>query len=119
MLENTKIEGVFNLYQYLCIFLITVVLNTIVRFFSVRKYASIKLNSVDPSNQIAIGFLPELGPFYSKLGNYGPKNYIGLPDDVYKTINSWFVSCFSIGITVVLIVLIADLILHYFDKENI
>ncbi len=108
IVDKTKIEPVYNGYQYALVFLIAVILNTIIRFFSVRKY----MDLVQQGSTGVYGFLPELGPYYTKISRYGPQNYIGLPDEFHKTINSWFVSGLLIGTFTVLVLLVSDITLH-------
>ncbi len=113
IVDKTKIEPVYNGYQYLIVFLVAVILNTIIRFFSIRKYTDmVQQSSSGSMGSTVYGFLPELGPYYLKISRYGPQNYIGLPDEFHKSINSWLISGVLLGTFVVLVVLIADITLH-------
>ena len=65
--EKTKLEPVYNGYQYLIIFLlIAIIINPIIYFFSSRKYYA--LIAQPPQN--VIGFAPQLYNVYHSLGKY-------------------------------------------------
>ena len=111
-MSGTKLEANYNAYQYLIVFLLAVILDIIVHFFSCRKYAALKAGSD------TIGFLPQLKLYYDVLAKRGPLEYTQGVDTMYNSINSWLLGALIAGITCTLIVILADLILQIIDYRN-
>jgi len=100
------------LYQYLLVFVIAVVLDTFIYFFSSRKYTALK------SGTDAMGIAPELMVFYRSLAKRGPFPYTQGSDTFYNSCNSWLLGALLLGFTCTIIVIIADLILQIIEWKN-
>jgi len=99
MFEGTQ------LHPYLLVFLVAIVVNSVVQFFSMRKFTAMKAGGD------ALGFAPHLAVYYRSLGKYGP--FPSTPEDsMYSSINSWLLSSLIAALLCVLIVLIADIFLY-------
>jgi len=112
MFETTTLAPVYNGYQYLFIFIVAIVLDMIVHFFSSRKYYAIK-NQTD-----AIGFAPELMVYYRSLCRKGPLSLDGGPESFYAGCNSWLIAALIAGTTAVVTLLITDLVLQAINYRN-
>jgi hypothetical protein len=106
MFETTKLSPVYNGYQYLSIFIVAMIIDLIVHFFSSRKLTALK------SGTDAFGFAPELMVYYRSLCRKGPMPIDGGPDSFYASCNSWLMGVLIAGILAVFLLLIADLFLQ-------
>lgn len=115
ILENTKLEPVINLYQYLIVFLIIfVVINPIVYFFSSRKYHGIRMN---PPVEV-YGFASNLYPFYRSLGEYKLVSKYISDTPSGTTYDKVITGGLVFGIIVVVILIITDIILYLIDSKD-
>jgi len=111
MFENTKLSPCFNGYQYLFIFIVAIVLDLIVHFFSSRKFNALKAGTD------AFGFAPELMIYYRSLCRKGPFP-VDSPESFYSSCNSWLLGAIIAGTAAVFMLLIADLILYGVEYKN-
>jgi hypothetical protein len=111
MFETTKLSPVYNGYQYLIVFLVGIVLNLVIYFFSSRKYYALTTRTD------AIGFAPELMIYYRSLGKKGPFPSSG-SDSFYNTCNSLLMGSLIAGTMCIIVVLLTDLILQAIDYRN-
>jgi hypothetical protein len=112
MFESFQLKPSYNGGQYLLIFIIAIVLDMIVHFFSSRKYYALK------SGTDVTGFAPELMVYYRSLHRKGPLPVNDGPDSFYSTCNSWIISALITGSIAVLTLLLTDLILNAIDYRN-
>ena len=112
MFENTKLSPVYNGYQYLAIFIIAMIVDLIIHFFSARKLNALK-NGGD-----AFGFAPELAVYYRSLCRKGPFPIDGGPESFYAGCNSWLLGMLIAGTLAVFVLLIADLVLQAVEYKN-
>jgi hypothetical protein len=112
MFETTKLKPVYNGYQYLFIFLVAVVFDLIIHFFSSRKYNALKAGTD------AIGFVPELAVYYRSLCRRGPFPTDSGPESFYSGCNSWLMGAIIAGSVAIFILLFTDLILQAIDYRN-
>ena len=91
MFEQTKLEPCYNLYQYLIVFLVAIIFDLFIHFFSSRSYAAVKSGTQS-------GYVPaHLMAYYNYLDKY---------------FNSWLLGCLITGVSVLLIVIVTDLVLQ-------
>jgi hypothetical protein len=113
MFETTKLAPVYNGYQYLFIFIIAIIIDAIVHFFSSRKY-----NAVVNKIPNTFGFAPELMLYYRSLCRKGPFSIEGGPDTFYSGCNSWLLGALIAGTIAVFMLLVTDLTLQAIDYRN-
>lgn len=109
MFENTKLSPAYNGYQYLFIFIVTIFINSIVQFFSCRKYYGIK-----NGNPNVVGFAPEMAIYYRSLYNKGPLAASNI-DTLWAKCNMWILGSLIAGLFAVLALFLTDIILHIID----
>lgn len=112
MFETTRLNPVYNGYQYLIICIVAIVVDIIVHFFSTRKYYALK------SGTDAFGFAPSLAFYYRSLCRKGPFPIDGDPESFYSYCNSWLVGAVITGSAAVILLLITDLILQAIEYRN-
>ena len=112
MFETTKLSPCFNGYQYLFIFIVAVVLDLIVHFFSLRKLNAIK------SGTYAFGGVPELMTYYRSLSKKGPFPIDSGTENFYSSCNSWLLGALIAGTIAIFMLLIVDLILYVAESRN-
>jgi len=112
MFETTKLSPVYNGYQYLAVFIVAIIIDLIVHFFSSRKFNALK------SGTDAFGFAPELMIYYRSLCRKGPLPSDGGVESFYSSCNSWLLGALIAGILAVFILLLADLVLQAIDYKN-
>jgi hypothetical protein len=111
--ERTKLEPVYNGFQYLFVFLfISLIITPILYFFSSRKYNAMK---AQPPQDV-FGFAPEIYPIFRSLGKYkivtrSPE----LSDTVYDRL---ITGSLVFGIIGVLLILIVDIILQIIKSSR-
>lgn len=112
MFESTKLSPVYNGYQYLSVFIVAMILDLIVHFFSSRKLAALKTGTD------AFGFAPELMIYYRSLCRKGPFPIDGGIDSFYSSCNSWLLGILIAGLLAVFVLLVADLFLHAIETKS-
>jgi len=117
MFETTKLSPVYNGYQYLSIFIMAMIIDLIVHFFSSRKLTALK------SGTYAFGFAPELMSYYRSLCRKGPLPFDGQTESFYASCNSWLMGVLIAGTLAVVLLFTADLLLHgieiYYARNNL
>lgn len=114
MFETTKLSPVYNGYQYLAIFIVAVVLDIIIHFFSARKFTAYKAGT----GTSTIGFAPELNFYYRSLAKKGPFPIEGNAESFYGSCNSWLMGALIAGTIGVIVLLLTDLILNAIEYRN-
>lgn len=107
-----ELKSSFNPWQYLTVFITAIIIDSIVHFFSNRKYTALKAGTD------ALGFAPELNIYYRSLAKKGPFEYTSGIDTWYNTFNSYIIGALIAGISCTLIVVIADSILYGLEYKN-
>jgi hypothetical protein len=97
---NAKLAPTYNLYQYLVIFLVGGVVDTIIHIFSRMKYNGL----INKTN--SIGIAPELMLWYKSLKSKGPLG---------ETMNQWVLPPIIAGTLCVIILLLTDLVLQLIE----
>jgi hypothetical protein len=112
MFETTKLSPCFNGFQYLFIFIVAMVVDAVVHFFSSRKYYALKSNpQVD-----VFGFAPELMNYYFSLCSKGPFSVDS--SQFNKYCNSWILGMLIAGGMAVIMLALTDTILYIIEYKS-
>jgi len=110
---STRTPRKTHIIRIITIFLVAIVFDIVVHFFSSRKYYAMKTPGTT-----AMGFAPQLTVWYRSLSSWGPFPYTPGIDTWGNSCNSWLMGALITGLTVVIIVIISEIIIYMYQSYN-